>query len=119
PPHEDRARLPGDDPELPGRARARPPALVLRVSRHRSPVIRAVRRQIIGSPWRETLGAGGVAADGVGRGPYRKVRRMADEEPVLVREQRGSVLVLRLNRPDARNALNGALMGALGEGIHE
>lgn len=41
------------------------------------------------------------------------------DEPVLVREQRGNVLVLRLNRPDARNALNGELMGALGEGIHE
>lgn len=41
------------------------------------------------------------------------------DEPVLVREQRGNVLVLRLNRPDARNALNGDLMGALGEGIHE
>ena len=43
---------------------------------------------------------------------------MADE-PVLVREQRGAVLVLRLNRPDARNALNSELMGALGEGLHE
>lgn len=43
---------------------------------------------------------------------------MADE-PVLVREQRGNVLILRLNRPDARNALNGELMGALGEGLHE
>lgn len=41
------------------------------------------------------------------------------DEPVLVREQRGNVLVLRLNRPDARNALNGELMGALGAGIHE
>jgi enoyl-CoA hydratase/carnithine racemase len=44
---------------------------------------------------------------------------MADEEEVLVREQRGNVLVLRLNRPEKRNALNGALMGALGEGLHE
>jgi enoyl-CoA hydratase/carnithine racemase len=44
---------------------------------------------------------------------------MADEEEVLVREQRGNVLILRLNRPEARNALNGALMGALGEGLHE
>lgn len=43
---------------------------------------------------------------------------MSDEE-VLVREQRGNVLILRLNRPEARNALNGALMGALGEGLHE
>jgi len=34
---------------------------------------------------------------------------MADEEEVLVREQRGNVLILRLNRPEARNALNGAM----------
>jgi enoyl-CoA hydratase/carnithine racemase len=34
---------------------------------------------------------------------------MADEEEVLVREQRGNVLILRLNRPEARNALNQAL----------
>jgi enoyl-CoA hydratase/carnithine racemase len=41
------------------------------------------------------------------------------DEPVLVREQRGAVLVLRLNRPDARNAFNPALMGELGIGLHE
>src|SRR5262249_61529407 len=35
-------------------------------------------------------------------------------EPVLVREQRGNVLVLRLNRPDARNALSAALVSELG-----
>lgn len=39
---------------------------------------------------------------------------MSDVEPVLVREQRGAVLVLRLNRPEARNALNPELMGELG-----
>jgi enoyl-CoA hydratase len=38
-------------------------------------------------------------------------------EPVLVREQRGAVLVLRLNRPDARNALSGALVSELGLGF--
>ena len=38
-------------------------------------------------------------------------------EPVVVREQRGAVLVLRLNRPDARNALNPALIGELGAGL--
>jgi enoyl-CoA hydratase len=38
---------------------------------------------------------------------------MADE-PVLVREQRGAVLVLRLNRPEARNALNPELLGEIG-----
>jgi enoyl-CoA hydratase len=42
---------------------------------------------------------------------------MPDTEPVLVREQRGAVLVLRLNRPDARNALNPALMGAFGAAL--
>ena len=35
-------------------------------------------------------------------------------EPVLVREQRGNVLVLRLNRPEARNALSGELVSELG-----
>jgi len=44
---------------------------------------------------------------------------MTDHEPVLVREQRGAVLVLRMNRPDARNALNGELMGALGSALAE
>jgi enoyl-CoA hydratase/carnithine racemase len=35
-------------------------------------------------------------------------------EPVLVSEQRGAVRVLRLNRPEARNALNPELIGDLG-----
>lgn len=35
-------------------------------------------------------------------------------DDVLVRELRGAVLVLRLNRPDARNALNPQLMSELG-----
>jgi enoyl-CoA hydratase len=43
---------------------------------------------------------------------------MADE-PVLVREQRGAVSVLRLNRPEARNAFNPQLMGALGAALAE
>jgi enoyl-CoA hydratase/carnithine racemase len=33
---------------------------------------------------------------------------------VLVREQRGNVLIARLNRPEARNALNGALIEQIG-----
>jgi enoyl-CoA hydratase/carnithine racemase len=36
------------------------------------------------------------------------------EEPVLVCEQQGAVLVLRLNRPEAANALNGPLLDQLG-----
>ena len=43
---------------------------------------------------------------------------MADE-PVLVTEQRGAVIVLRLNRPEARNAFNPELMGALGAALGE
>lgn len=42
---------------------------------------------------------------------------MTDSEPVLVREQRGAVLVLRLNRPDARNALDTELIAQLGSGL--
>ena len=43
---------------------------------------------------------------------------MADE-PVLIRDQRDAVLVLRLNRPEARNAFNPALMGELGAALAE
>ena len=35
-------------------------------------------------------------------------------EPVLVTEQQGAVRVLRLNRPEARNALNPELLTAIG-----
>jgi enoyl-CoA hydratase len=35
------------------------------------------------------------------------------EEAVLVRDRRGEILVLRLNRPDVRNALDGELMAAI------
>ena len=41
------------------------------------------------------------------------------DEPILVREQRGHVLVLRLNRPEARNAFNPPLMGELGAALAE
>ncbi|CAN5443789.1 crotonase/enoyl-CoA hydratase family protein [soil metagenome] len=40
-----------------------------------------------------------------------------ESEPVLVREQRGAVLVLRLNRPEARNALNMELLAEFGQAI--
>jgi enoyl-CoA hydratase len=40
-----------------------------------------------------------------------------DTEPVVVREQRGAVLVLRLNRPEARNAISMELLGELGAGL--
>jgi enoyl-CoA hydratase/carnithine racemase len=36
---------------------------------------------------------------------------------VLIREQRGPVLIARLNRPEARNALNGALIQAISAAI--
>jgi enoyl-CoA hydratase/carnithine racemase len=38
-------------------------------------------------------------------------------EPVLVKERRGAVQVLRLNRPEARNALNPELLSAIGLGM--
>jgi enoyl-CoA hydratase len=44
---------------------------------------------------------------------------MTESEPVLVKEQRGAVLVLRLNRPEARNALSAELISELGLGIEE
>jgi enoyl-CoA hydratase len=40
-------------------------------------------------------------------------------EPVLVTERRGAVLILRLNRPEARNALNPELLTAIGLGMVE
>ena len=40
-------------------------------------------------------------------------------EPVLVQEKHGAVLVLRLNRPEARNALNSELINALGLALEE
>ncbi len=42
---------------------------------------------------------------------------MGEAEPLVLRERRGPVLVLRLNRPDARNALDAALIGELGVGL--
>src|SRR3546814_5873226 len=45
---------------------------------------------------------------------HRHQEPLTMTEPVLVREQRGAVLVLRLNRPDARNALSPELIGELG-----
>jgi enoyl-CoA hydratase/carnithine racemase len=35
-------------------------------------------------------------------------------EPILVKERRGAVQILRLNRPEARNALNPELLSAIG-----
>jgi enoyl-CoA hydratase/carnithine racemase len=42
---------------------------------------------------------------------------VATAEPVLVSEQHGAVRVLRLNRPEARNALNPELIDALGTAL--
>jgi enoyl-CoA hydratase/carnithine racemase len=44
---------------------------------------------------------------------------MSETEPAVVRERRGAVLVLRINRPEARNALNPAVMGGVGAGLAE
>ena len=41
----------------------------------------------------------------------------AKTEPVLVEERRGAVTVLRLNRPEARNALSPELLTAIGLGM--
>ena len=43
---------------------------------------------------------------------------MADEQEV-VSERRGNVLVLRINRPEARNSLNPAVMAGIGAGLIE
>lgn len=40
-------------------------------------------------------------------------------EPILVTERRGSVLILRLNRPEARNALNHELSAQLGRALQQ
>ena len=39
------------------------------------------------------------------------------DEPEVVTERRDNVLVLRINRPEARNALNAAVMAGVGAGI--
>ena len=43
---------------------------------------------------------------------------MADEQDVVT-ERRDAVLVIRINRPEKRNALNGAVMAGIGKGIAE
>ena len=40
-----------------------------------------------------------------------------ESDDVLVRERHGAVLVARLNRPEARNSLNGALMRAISSAV--
>src|SRR6476660_3687978 len=50
-------------------------------------------------------------------GSVGNTRSMSDPEPVLVRETRGDVLVLRLNRPDARNSLSSELISEIGLGL--
>jgi enoyl-CoA hydratase/carnithine racemase len=44
---------------------------------------------------------------------------MTENEPVLVREQRGAVTILRLNRPEARNALSMELITEFGLALAE
>jgi enoyl-CoA hydratase len=42
---------------------------------------------------------------------------MTEPDDELVRERRGGVLVARLNRPEARNALSPSLMGSIGAAV--
>jgi enoyl-CoA hydratase/carnithine racemase len=44
---------------------------------------------------------------------------MSDDAQDLVRERRGAVQLLRLNRPDARNALTGGLLAGIGTAMAE
>ncbi len=39
---------------------------------------------------------------------------MGETEPEVILERRDAVLVVRINRPEARNALNAAVMSAMG-----
>lgn len=41
------------------------------------------------------------------------------DEPVVITERRGAVLVVRINRPAKRNALDGAVMAGIGRAITE
>ena len=41
------------------------------------------------------------------------------DEPEVIIERRDAVLVIRINRPEARNALNSAVMAGVGRGITE
>jgi methylglutaconyl-CoA hydratase len=43
---------------------------------------------------------------------------MSDRESIVVRTDRGPVVVLTLNRPERRNALSGPLIDALSEALH-
>lgn len=44
---------------------------------------------------------------------------MSAEEPAVLTERRDDVLVITLNRPDARNAVNGALAQGVADGLDE
>ncbi len=41
------------------------------------------------------------------------------DEPEVILERRDAVLVIRITRPEARNALNSAVMAGVGRGIAE
>jgi enoyl-CoA hydratase/carnithine racemase len=44
---------------------------------------------------------------------------MPEGEPEVIVERRDAVTVIRINRPEKRNALNGAVMGGIGKAIAE
>src|SRR5207253_6366674 len=85
--------------------------------RHRRRRARRRRPRISGPPSaRQRATARGVTGATL-PASTRTQRERNVTEPVLVRERRGSVLVLRLNRPEARNALSGELVSELGLGF--
>lgn len=43
----------------------------------------------------------------------------AENEPAAIVERRGNVAVITINRPGARNAVNGAVSTAVGDALHE
>ena len=73
---------------------------------------------------RSFLISGGVGEDlsscsGAGKVCCMSPEGTTTSEPVLVKERRGAVSVLRLNRPEARNSLNPELLTEIGLGMIE
>ena len=50
---------------------------------------------------------------------YQQRERKVSEEQAVIVERRGGVMVITLNRPEAMNAINGALSNGLWTAIQE